>query len=213
MGVKSRGSRLLGGWAAGIRAPCLLLLLEILGRRNLLPAGDGSWRALMVSVSLAAVDGARSRRGILVSIVTSWRRPLGWRSLHVRHARRGGRHGLGAPILHELGRRDGRGHGLRAAGRRGGAKDAGEGGIALLVVVCSVLLVLLRMLLALLRLSRGRHTVAVVVGHGCCHGARVSHRRVSPVCWALPVPPADRRQFGLRARARRGGLQSKVEKG
>lgn len=84
---------------------------------------------------------------------------------------------MGATVLHELGRGDGRGHGLRAAGRGRGAENAGKGGIALLVVLCSILLVLLRVLLALL-LPRGRNPITLVVGHGCFHDACVSHRMV-----------------------------------
>ena len=196
MGVESRGSRLPGRRAARIRAPCLLLLLKILGRRNLLPAGHRArlWRALGVPVSLAAVAGAgtRSRRGVLVPIITSRRRARGWRPLRLGHARCRRRHCEGAAVLHELRRGYGRGHGLRAAGWRGGAEDAGEGGIPLLVVLSSILIILLILLLLLrllllllllllwLPLPRRRHPVALVlvVGHGCYRGAWVSNGTV-----------------------------------
>ena len=92
--------------------------------------------------------------------------------------------------MHELRRGYGRGHGLRAAGWRGGAEDAGEGGIPLLIVLSSIL-VILRLLLRLLRLlllllllwlplPRRRHPVALVlvVGHGCYRGAWVSNGTV-----------------------------------
>ena len=150
--VESRGSRLPGRRAARVRPSCLLLLLKILGGRNLLPAGYRArlWRTLMVPVSLAAIGaGTRPRRGILVPIITTRRRARGWRPLHLGHARCRRRHCVGAAILQKLRRGHGRGHGLRAAGWRSGAKDAGEGGIPLLVVLSSILVLLLLLLLLL----------------------------------------------------------------
>ncbi len=218
MGIESRGSRLPGRRAARVRPAGLLLLLKILGRRDLLAAGYRARlrRALVVPVSLAAIGtGTRSRRGVLVPIITARRRARGWRPLHLGHARCRRRHCVGAAILHEMRRGHGRGHGLRAAGWRSGAEDAGEGGISLLVVLSTVLLVLLLLLLLLLGrwlpLPRRRHPVALVlvVGHGCYRGACVSSGTAvekHQLAKAILGPDVGREAPGVE-------LQSKVEKG
>jgi hypothetical protein len=172
LGLKPRGPRVLRWRAAGIRASSLLLLLQILGGWDLLAARDRARLALIVSISRAAIIGPWPGRSELVSIIASWRRSHGWRSVRFRHARRGRRHGMCAPILHELGRRDGRGHGLRAAGRRGGTEDVRKSCISLIGVGWPVA--------RMLRLQpRRRHPVALVVGHGCCGGCQVRQQRKS----------------------------------
>ena len=82
---------------------------------------------------------------------------------------------MGAPIVREVGRRDGRGHGVRttrsvrAAGRRSGAEDAGKGGFPLEVILPILRMSLLLLLwMLLLRLPRRRHPVSLVVGHVAC---------------------------------------------
>jgi hypothetical protein len=80
LGVEPWRARLLGWWTAGIWPPCLLLLLEILWRGHLLAARHGALLALIVSICLTAIAGARARRSELVAVVASWRGAL-WRSL------------------------------------------------------------------------------------------------------------------------------------
>lgn len=91
----------------------------------------GGCRALLVRVvpiGLGGVCRPWTRRRVAV---VTWRRPWGrGGTLHAGHARRYGRHGMGATVLIELRRGDGGRHGLRAARRRSSTEDIGEGSIS-----------------------------------------------------------------------------------
>lgn len=127
--------------ASGEGAP-LLLLLKKLGRRDLVSGRSRARLTLrLVVVVPSSVVRPLSRHRPAVSSSSSspaMRWPLRRRSLHVRHAR-SGCHSLSATRLHEFGRVDGRGHSLRTARGRCGAKDVGESGISLVGVGMSLL--------------------------------------------------------------------------